>query len=187
MKPRGRVIRCRLDQWLALSAAAQHCEYMHKTLTGLRRGAHTQVYRATLRGGGDVVAVKVQRPGATAALWLDAHVMRCVARALHHTAPRTLGRHHLVRLVDELVGRLFEELDYSLEAARQRQFRALYATSESQRRGVRLRVPAVYSQLCSTRVLVTEWVDGTRLTDSVAVRCPVTSPVTSPGLGSFSR
>ena len=160
---------------------------MHKTLTGLRRGAHTQVYRATLRGGGDVVAVKVQRPGATAALWLDAHVMRCVARALHHTAPRTLGRHHLVRLVDELVGRLFEELDYSLEAARQRQFRALYATSESQRRGVRLRVPAVYSQLCSTRVLVTEWVDGTRLTDSVAVRCPVTSPVTSPGLGSFSR
>lgn len=129
------------------------------------------------------MAVKVQRPGATAALWLDAHVMRCVARALHHTAPRTLGRHHLVRLVDELVGRLFEELDYSREAARQRQFRTLYATAESQqsqRGGVRLRVPAVYSQLCSTRVLVTEWVDGTRLTDSAAVRSPL-SPHPTPG------
>lgn len=131
------------------------------------------MYRATLRGSGDAVAVKVQRPGAVAALRLDAHVMRCVARALVHTAPRTLGRHNLVTLVDELVGRLFEELDYTREAARQRQFRAMYATvDEANRHGVKLRVPAVHSSLCSTRVLVTEWVDGTRLTDRAAVRVP---------------
>jgi len=115
-----------------------------------------QVYRGTLRpeyGGGEV-AVKVQRPGVRASIALDIHIVRRVAGALR--AARNVNT-DLAALVDEWAASLFRELDYSEEADNGVRFKRLYGGLEG------VFVPDMRVDLTTRRVLVMEWVDGTRL------------------------
>ena len=55
----------------------------------------------------------------------------------------------------------YTELDFVNEARNQKKFKELIGdTTEG------IYVPEVYMELCRRRVLVTEWVDGTKLSDS---------------------
>jgi len=115
-----------------------------------------QVYRGTLRpeyGGGEV-AVKVQRPGVRTSIALDVHILRRAAGALR--AARNVNT-DLPALVDEWAASLFRELDYSAEAANGVRFKRLYGGLEG------VFVPDMRVDLTTRRVLVMEWVDGTRL------------------------
>ncbi|CAI5534753.1 unnamed protein product, partial [Closterium sp. Naga37s-1] len=129
-----------------------------------------QVYKARLRSG-EWVAVKIQRPAVQQQIALDSLVVRRVAALLQ---PLVHGRSDLVAIADQLVCRMFDEVDYEQEGRNAERFQALYGdhrpdpgqskTSQGTRRGL-VKVPRIFWKYSSRRVLTMEWIDGIKLTD----------------------
>ncbi len=114
-----------------------------------------QVHRAVWRDGRPV-AVKVQYPGAGAALLADLNQLGRLASLFRVLQPGL----DVKPLVAELRERISEELDYQLEARSQRAFAKAYADDDD------IFVPQVVA--ASPKVLVTEWIDGTPLSKVIA-------------------
>ncbi|WP_405500124.1 AarF/ABC1/UbiB kinase family protein [Streptomyces niveus] len=114
-----------------------------------------QVHRAVWHDGRDV-AVKVQYPGAGEALLSDLAQLSRFARLLGPLIPGM----DVKPLITELRDRVSEELDYELEARAQREHAAEFADDPD------VVVPDVVHQ--REQVLVTEWMDGTRMADVIA-------------------
>ncbi|WDT94111.1 AarF/ABC1/UbiB kinase family protein [Thermoleophilum album] len=113
-----------------------------------------QVHRAVTRGG-DVVAVKVQYPGVAEAVEADLRNLGLLAPLVRRIAPG-LDVRAVLREIRERIG---DELDYELEAQNQRRvWRAWRGHPFAA-------VPAVFSELSSRRVLVTELVRGSTFED----------------------
>eukprot|EP00435_Cladocopium_sp_Y103_P037763 s697_g10.t1 len=142
-----------------------------------------QVYKARLKNG-QSVAVKVQRPNLAENVALDLVLARQVAKCLVYFEdflPGVQGN-DLVGFVDAFGQRLFEELDYEMEVKRlgrkvgkhgdvdfcdkknAQRFRELYGDQE------KLKVPTMYPSLATGKVIVMEWIDGVKLTDTNAIR-----------------
>ncbi|OAE27082.1 hypothetical protein AXG93_4278s1010 [Marchantia polymorpha subsp. ruderalis] len=144
-----------------------------------------QVYKARLHSG-ESVAVKVQRPGVTGRLALDAHLLRLLGPPLQRFAG---ARSDLLAMLNEMVERMFEEVDYVREGRYAERFAKLYGipqeddghkpirgaerirlkNSETSIEGV-VKVPKVYWPLSSKGVLTMEWIDGLKLTDGDSLR-----------------
>ena len=120
-----------------------------------------QVHKGVLKSG-EVVAVKVQRPGLREQITLDLYIVRNIAAWLNRNVG--LIRSDLVALIDELGKRVFEEMDYCNEASNAEAFARLH------RANARIAVPAIYRHATSRRVLTMEWIDGVKLTNLEAVR-----------------
>ena len=113
-----------------------------------------QVHRAMTHSG-DAVAVKVQYPGVAEAVASDLDNAGLIFAGLGQLFP---GLDHKA-LVAELRDRLLEELDYGLEAQNQQLFADLYAGHPT------IHIPAVFHELSSRKVLVTELADGARFSE----------------------
>jgi ubiquinone biosynthesis protein len=115
-----------------------------------------QAHRATLLTGESVV-VKIQRPGLDDLLRRDATVLRMVARTAER---RVAGARELdVRgLADELIVSMDRELDYLREATMCDRLRASIAHDDPADDIVR--VPLVFHDLCTDRMLVMEEAPG---------------------------
>lgn len=114
-----------------------------------------QVHKAVWADGRPV-AVKVQYPGAGAALLSDLNQIGRMSRLVSLLVPGL----DVKPLVAELKARVAEELDYALEAASQTAFHDGFADDPD------FVVPAVVDQ--SGQVLVSEWVGGTPLSRVIA-------------------
>lgn len=110
-----------------------------------------QVHKARLVTG-EEVAVKIQRPSVERNAALDVYVLR---RAAQVAKNRFKLRSDLAGIVDEFGTRLWEELDYNLEADNCDRFRGLYADDD-------IYVPAVYRKFTRKRILCLEWIDGSK-------------------------
>jgi predicted unusual protein kinase regulating ubiquinone biosynthesis (AarF/ABC1/UbiB family) len=108
-----------------------------------------QVYRARLHDGREV-AVKVQYPGVGAAVRADLQNLGLLLRAARRMAPGMDAK----AMAEEIRERLTEELDYEHEAQSQRAF------ARAWRGHPFVFVPDVVTELCTERVLVTEWAEG---------------------------
>jgi predicted unusual protein kinase regulating ubiquinone biosynthesis (AarF/ABC1/UbiB family) len=108
-----------------------------------------QVHRATLCDGRRV-AVKIQYPGVADAIAADMQNAGMILRLAKALAPGLDAK----AAAEELKERVMEELDYELEAQNQRSFARGYRGHPF------IYVPDVVTRLSTTRVLVTEWVDG---------------------------
>jgi len=115
-----------------------------------------QVHKAILKDG-EVVAVKVQRPGLREQITLDLYIVRNIAIWLKNNIG--LIRSDLVALIDELGKRVFEEMDYINEAENAEKFRDMH------QKNIKIAVPKIYNELTSRRVLTMEWIEGTKLTN----------------------
>jgi predicted unusual protein kinase regulating ubiquinone biosynthesis (AarF/ABC1/UbiB family) len=114
-----------------------------------------QVHRGVWKDGREV-AVKLQYPGAEAALRADLDQLFRVAPLLGVIVPGLQIR----PLLAELRDRILEELDYAQEADNQRAFAAGYAGDED------FLVPRVVAS--APKVIVSEWVEGTSLGKIIA-------------------
>ncbi|HUE28303.1 MAG TPA: AarF/ABC1/UbiB kinase family protein [Solirubrobacteraceae bacterium] len=110
-----------------------------------------QVHRATTLDGREVVA-KIQYPGVAEAVETDLRNAMMLLPLVKRLAPGLDGR----ALAEELRERIGEELDYELEAQNQRRIERLMRGHPF------IRVPRVYTDLSSRRVLVSEYVEGER-------------------------
>jgi predicted unusual protein kinase regulating ubiquinone biosynthesis (AarF/ABC1/UbiB family) len=117
-----------------------------------------QVHRAVLCDGRRV-AVKIQYPGVADAIAADMQNAGMLMRMAKALAPGLDAK----AAADELKERVMEELDYELEAQKQRSFARGYRDHPF------VFVPEVVTRLSTTRVLVTEWVDGVGFEDVVAL------------------
>jgi hypothetical protein len=114
-----------------------------------------QVHRARLAGSGQPVAVKVQYPGADTALANDLKQLQRMAGAVSGLS----GGLDVVSFTREIAERVSEEVDYTLEGANQQ------LMAEATAGHPRFTVPPV--RLATRRVLVSDWVEGAKLTSLV--------------------
>lgn len=120
-----------------------------------------QVYR--LRVGGAVLALKVQRPGLRESIVVDVVVISLLAGAVRRCVRCCcVARVDPVRVIQCWAETLWEELDYVTEATNMELTRS-ELVAKGRVRG--LVIPAVHWSLTSERVLATDWVCGTKVTD----------------------
>lgn len=124
-----------------------------------------QVYLATLNDGKDTkVAVKVQRPSVLATVSKDLYVLRRAAEVfqglVNRFAPQQ--RTNYVALLNEWAIGFYTELDFNNEARNQQTLRDMMRDKNI--KGVT--VPKVYHDFCTRRLLVSEWMDGIKLSDA---------------------
>ncbi len=110
-----------------------------------------QVHRATLHDGRDV-AVKVQYPGIKEAVRADLQNLGLALKLLARISPGLDTK----EIADEVRERITEELDYELEAANQR------AVARRYRGHPFVVVPDVVGELCRERVIVSDFIEGSR-------------------------
>ncbi|GCB53356.1 AarF/ABC1/UbiB kinase family protein [Streptomyces sp. NL15-2K] len=117
-----------------------------------------QVHRARLRGGPTVV-VKVQRPGIREAVERDLDIVLAVSRSLQSRlrSAQALG---LRELGDGFAESVREELDFRIEA---RNSSAVAKATGGLDPTAPVRIPQVYYEFTSARILVQEWLEGVTL------------------------
>ncbi|PAN10871.1 hypothetical protein PAHAL_2G119400 [Panicum hallii] len=122
-----------------------------------------QVYKAHLRSG-ELVAVKVQRPGMAPLLTLDALLFHMIGGQLKRFAK---ARKDLLVAVNEIVRHMFDEIDYVLEGKNAERFATLYSHGGDTSEGsTSIKVPKVYWNYTHKTILTLEWIDGIKLTDA---------------------
>ena len=115
-----------------------------------------QVYNARLHGG-EQVAVKVQRPEAPGRVEADLALMRDFAALLDARFGDRLFI-DVPELVAEFEGVIRRELDYEAEAMNARRFAANFE-------GTPVKIPLIYDDLSTKRVITMEFIEGTRFHD----------------------
>ncbi len=117
-----------------------------------------QVHRATLKSG-DVVAVKIQRPGAADVIEIDLEIMHNIAGLMERYIDEARLM-NAVGMVREFSTNLRKELDLRVEANNMRRSAHNFAGDET------VHVPEVYKELCTKRVLVMEYIDGINISET---------------------
>lgn len=126
-----------------------------------------QVHRATLLDGREV-AVKVQYPDIEDIIRTDLANMRRVCRVYEFFDPQPL---ELLPLLTELTTHLSYELDFNREGVFSERVRALFAEDDQ------VKIPEIYQEFTSERVLVMELVSGIKITDKEAIEAAGLDPV----------
>jgi len=120
-----------------------------------------QVYKATLRESGEIVAVKVQRPAVLETVALDLFLARELG-LLARNFPALVAKLDAVALLDDFAYRFYQELDYNLECENGERIREAMKTLPM------VVIPRNFPKWTSRRVHVAEWIDGEKLSQSKA-------------------
>ncbi len=116
-----------------------------------------QVHRARLKNGKNV-AVKVQRPRLREIVEVDLDIIAAFARLAETYVP-SWRFFNPSGFVEEFRERLNGELDFNQEARNIRRFAAIFRNNRD------VRVPEIYSEFCSRRVVTMEYITGTRMSE----------------------
>ncbi len=99
--------------------------------------------------------MKIQYPGLEAILAQDLKAFRGIVRLISLFFPDA----KLDRIYEEIQAILLEEIDFTIEAENTTRFRENFKNHNG------ISAPVVYTELCTPRVLVTEYIDGVKIDD----------------------
>ena len=122
----------------------------------------SQVHRATLKSG-EHVAVKVQRPAIVKIMLADIDIMKYFAKLLNRYYPK-IRPYQPQRIIEEFEAWTRKELDFRLEAKNAIGF---YHNFEGDKT---VRIPKVFLEHSTEKVLVSEYIDGIELHNVKALR-----------------
>ena len=114
-----------------------------------------QVYKAKLDHN-NWVAVKVQRPNLDFIIRRDLVIIRFLSILSGPLLPLNLGV-GLDEIIDEFGSKLFEEIDYEIEARNAEKFAILFKDNST------ITIPKVERLYSSRKVITTSWINGTKL------------------------
>lgn len=126
------------------------------SLEPLAAASTAQVHRATLKDGTQV-AIKVQRPDILSKTKADLGIIQSVASAMQARS-KTIANLDLKGITRQFAKGVMKELDYRNEAYYTRRLADNMAGMPG------IHVPTVYMELCSSRVMTEEFVQGIKLT-----------------------
>ena len=153
-------VKRRMSAELGADWQARFASFEHKPAAAASLG---QVHRARAHDGSDL-ACKLQYPDMKSAVEADLRQLDWLF-ALHRRMDPVIDTSEMGK---EIAARLREELDYAREARHVGLYRAMLADVPE------VRVPQVWPDLSTHRLLTLDWLDGTKLLthkgDSLAVR-----------------
>jgi len=117
-----------------------------------------QVHKAKLEDTGEEVAVKVQRPGIQKTVEIDLEIMLNLASLMEHNVEEAVVLHP-TRIVEQFARNIEEETDYTIEASHIEHFARQFADERT------IHVPKVFRELTTKRILVMEYIEGTKASD----------------------
>ena len=121
-----------------------------------------QAHRATLLSGEQVV-VKVQRPGIARLIATDMDILHNLATLVERYIEES-HRYDPVNLVEELSRSMKREIDFSNEARSIEQFGANFRNKRN------VKVPQVYWEYCTSKIVTLEYIDGIKVSDFEKLR-----------------
>jgi len=120
-----------------------------------------QVHRAVLDTG-EVVAVKIQRPGIRRTVEVDLEIMLDLARLMERHL-HGLEVVNPVGIVDEFARTIRKELDFGIEAGHIERFARNFQSNNT------IYVPRVVRRLSTQKVLTMEFIEGTKVSEISAL------------------
>lgn len=120
-----------------------------------------QVHQATLHNG-EEVAIKIQRPRIRERIFTDIDILFYLATLLERRYER-IRTFRPTQLAAEFESVLFKEIDFTVEASHLGRFR------DNFRNDRRIYVPHIYDYLSTKKLMVTEFVDGIKVSQIAAL------------------
>lgn len=119
-----------------------------------------QVYSAMLKGTGERVAVKVQRPDCEQIIALDIYILSILSGTINSLLKLTGRGIDLQSIIKEFGKLIYEEIDYLSEARNAERFLELYGDLPS------VDVPRIFGDIRRSleTVITVEWMESSRLT-----------------------
>ncbi|KDO59966.1 hypothetical protein CISIN_1g0041152mg, partial [Citrus sinensis] len=115
-----------------------------------------QVHRARLKG--EEVVVKVQRPGLKDLFDIDLKNLRVIAEYLQKIDPKSDGaKRDWVAIYDECASVLYQEIDYTQEAANAELFASNFKDMDY------VKVPTIFWEYTTPQILTMEYVPGIKI------------------------
>jgi ubiquinone biosynthesis protein len=130
--------------------------------TPLASASVAQVHKAVLPDG-DIVAVKVQRPGIKKTMEVDLEIMLHLATLMEKNVEEAAVQKP-TRIVEEFARTLERELDFTTEAANMERVAAQFVNDRT------IYIPKVYSEYSGSRVLTMEFIDGIKVSEVEKLR-----------------
>jgi len=119
-----------------------------------------QVYKATLRSTGEEVAIKVQKPNSKEIIESDVQIMRFLAGRIDMFLSQT-KTYNLPAMVSEFERSIFKEINYLEEVMNMQNL------SKNFKNVSYIKIPKVYTEYCSPKVITMELIKGIELTDLI--------------------
>lgn len=133
--------------------------------TAIASASIAQVYKARLKGTGQKVAVKIQHANIPKQMELDLLTYRSIMWVYEQIFDMPL--YFISKYISS---RMRLEIDFLNEARNTEITKRLVAAEWGASDFPEVYVPKVFSQYTTKRVMVTEWIDGTALSDKEAIR-----------------
>lgn len=139
-----------------------HQDFLSIDKTAIASASIGEVYKGVLKDGTEV-AIKVKRPNIDSIVQTDFRILGIIIWFADHLVPIPKGFINFKVLFKELKQVIERELDYSKELGTILSFSDRFKDMDI------VKIPSVYSELSTSNVLVMEWVEGIKLTNTEAI------------------